>query len=191
MTLENFKYRTDPMFLRNQFDGDNDFGIPIIPKTELSEDDIKDLRLFPFNAITTDNGKHLSRIIHFFLYDYNFEKIWIDPDKYVDLLFKYKGVRSTIKMENKFESITDMKQSILWGGEVTFRVETGIEYGIFSLKNDDIFLAVSDGYKEKSVFEDGSDELHFKNVDVLLEYNLNGIPLKQVLLEAEITSRNL
>lgn len=92
MTLENFKYRTDPMFLRNQFDGDNDFGIPIIPKTELSEDDIKDLRLFPFNAITTDNGKHLSRIIHFFLYDYNFEKIWINPDKYVDLLSKYKGV---------------------------------------------------------------------------------------------------
>jgi len=80
------------MFLRNKFDGDKEYGIPIIPKTELSEDDINDLRLFPFNAIKADNGKHSARIIHFFLYDYNFEKIWIDPDKYVDLLSKYKGV---------------------------------------------------------------------------------------------------
>ena len=73
MTLENYKYRTNPMFLRNKFDGDKEYGIPIIPKTELSEDDINDLRLFPFNAIKADNGKHSARIIHFFLYDYNFE----------------------------------------------------------------------------------------------------------------------
>lgn len=451
MTLENYKYRTNPMFLRNKFDGDKEYGIPIIPKTELSEDDINDLRLFPFNAIKADNGKHSARIIHFFLYDYNFEKIWIDPDKYVDLLSKYKGVltpdfsmylempyalqiyntfrnrwcgayladkgirviptvswsdeksfefcfkgiekgsivavstymfhehnnhadqkelfmkcynkmletvepskiicysepfdemtgdiiyidydlsswqhycddvgktfvinktimntsdkkiailitktgyitkgggsayggdwipkkesdqrfigkpgeikttyygyrrdtkigdnglavyerhystapnekyhtnphdheitwennhpnlgpainypdgnapefkdyipdnskRSIIKMEEKYESITDMKQSIMWGREVTFRIRSGIEYGIFRLNDEDIILAVSDGYKEKAAFENGSDEVHFKNVDDLLEYKLNGIPLKQVLFEAEITSRNL
>ena len=68
------------------------------------------------------------------------------------------------------------------GREVTFRVETGIEYGIFRLKNDDIILAVYDGYKENAAFENGSDEVNFKNVDNLLEYKLNGIPLKQVLL---------
>ncbi len=37
MTLENYYYRTDPLFLRNQFDeeGDNKFKIPQIPKTAL------------------------------------------------------------------------------------------------------------------------------------------------------------
>ena len=99
--------------------------------------------------------------------------------------------RSITKMEEKYESITDMKQSIMWGREVTFRIRSGIEYGIFRLNDEDIILAVSDGYKEKAAFENGSDEVHFKNVDDLLEYKLNGIPLKQVLFEAEITSRNL
>ena len=98
---------------------------------------------------------------------------------------------SVIIMEDKYESITDMKQSIMWGGEVTFRIDSHVEYGIFRLKSDDIILVVSDGYKEKAVFENGNDELHFKNVDDLLDYKLNGVSLKQVLFEAEITWRTL
>ena len=35
MTLENFKYRTDPMFLRNQFQTDNIYGIPLLPRVQL------------------------------------------------------------------------------------------------------------------------------------------------------------
>ena len=41
MTLENFNYRTDPLFLRNQFDSANSFGIPDIPKPEFTEDELK------------------------------------------------------------------------------------------------------------------------------------------------------
>ena len=36
MTLENFNYRTNPMFLRNQFPSDNIYGIPTLPKATLT-----------------------------------------------------------------------------------------------------------------------------------------------------------
>ena len=67
MTLENFNYRTDPLFLRNQFDSANSFGIPDIPKPEFTEDELKNLLLLGFNQLKKDNGKHTERIIHFFL----------------------------------------------------------------------------------------------------------------------------
>lgn len=92
MTLENFKYRTNPMFLRNQFATKDSMGIPTIPKPKFDDDSLADLRLFPFNQIVSDCGLHSSRIVHFFLYDYNFEKIWNYPEKFVKLLSKYQGV---------------------------------------------------------------------------------------------------
>ena len=92
MTLENFNYRTDPLFLRNQFDSANSFGIPDIPKPEFTEDELKNLLLLGFNQLKKDNGKHTERIIHFFLYDYNFEKIWSNPELYLKSLSQYKGI---------------------------------------------------------------------------------------------------
>lgn len=92
MTLENFNYRTDPLFLRNQFDSANSFGIPDIPKPEFTEDELKNLLLLGFNQLKKDNGKHAERIIHFFLYDYNFEKIWSNPELYLKSLSQYKGI---------------------------------------------------------------------------------------------------
>ena len=94
MTLENLNYRTNPMFLRNQFPALNAYGTPEIPKAEFNDEELKELRLLAFNQTKSDNGKHNERIVHFFLYDYNFEKIWNTPDKYVELLSEYKGVLS-------------------------------------------------------------------------------------------------
>ena len=90
---------------------------------------------------------------------------------------------------DKFESITEIKESIMWGGEVAFRIKSGVEYGIFRFAKDDIILSISDCNKEGLTFQDGNDELHFTNVDDLLEYKLNGSPLKDILLEADITWR--
>lgn len=92
MTLENLNYRTNPMFLRNQFNSSNVYGIPDIPKAKFTDEDFKDLRLLVFNQTKSDYGLHNERIVHFFLYDYNFENIWKDTEKYVELLSKYKGV---------------------------------------------------------------------------------------------------
>lgn len=92
MTLENFNYRTNPLFLRNQFDSDNNYGIPIIPLSHFENNELLDLKLIAFNRLPGDNGKHSERIVHFFLYDYNFEKLWKKPHGQVDLLAKYKGI---------------------------------------------------------------------------------------------------
>ena len=58
MTLENLNYRTNPMFLRNHFSSSNAYGIPDIPKAELTDYELKELRLLAFNQTKSDNGKH-------------------------------------------------------------------------------------------------------------------------------------
>ena len=77
-----------------------------------------------------------------------------------------------------FESVTEMKQSILWGGEVGF-IYQGEEYGIFRWEYDDL------------LFTHGDEEISFKDVDSLLNYVLNGETLKDILLKAQITCRNI
>ena len=90
MTEENYAYRTSPMFLRNQFKGSGRFNIPVIPKSEFSDDELNNVLLIGFDRIKNDD-KNLDRIVHFFLYDYKFENIWNKPDDFVEKLKKYKG----------------------------------------------------------------------------------------------------
>ena len=94
MTEENYNYRTSPMFLRNQFEGEGKWKIPVIPKADLGLTMFDDQRLIGFDKIKTGKDEHHERIVHFFLYDYKFEDIWTKPDKYIDVLKKYKAVLS-------------------------------------------------------------------------------------------------
>ena len=77
-----------------------------------------------------------------------------------------------------FESVTEMKQSILWGGEVGF-IYQGEEYGIFRWEYDNL------------LFTHGDEEIAFKDVDSLLNYVLNGETLKDILMKAQIICRNI
>ena len=92
MTLENFNYRTNPMFLRNQFPSDNIYGIPSLPKTALTGEEQEKLMLIAFNSLKSDSANNSDRFVHFFLYDYNFEKLWTKPDESLELLSQYKGI---------------------------------------------------------------------------------------------------
>jgi len=92
MTLENYNYRTDPMFLRNQFPSDNAYGIPTLPKVALTDKEQENLMLIAFNSIKSDNAQNADRFVHFFLYDYNFEKLWTKPDESLELLSNYRGI---------------------------------------------------------------------------------------------------
>ena len=38
--------------------------------------DFDDLLLLGFDRAKTDDGKHRDRMVHFFLYDYKFERVW-------------------------------------------------------------------------------------------------------------------
>lgn len=92
MTPENLEYRTSPYFLRNTLHGTGKYDMPLIPKPKMVSDDFINLRLIGFDKIKSDDVKHFNRMVHFFLYDYKFEKIWKKPEKYIETLKNYKAV---------------------------------------------------------------------------------------------------
>jgi len=94
MTAENYAYRTDPLFLRNQFLGEGKLKLPDIPKCILTQEELDGLRLIGYDRAKNGNDSHFNRMVHFFLYDYKFEDIWTAPEKRVEVLKKYRAVLS-------------------------------------------------------------------------------------------------
>ncbi len=92
ITIENYNYRTDPMFLRGQYIGNNDWTLPDIPKCILTEKDLTDLRFIGYDRVKDDKDNHINRMVHFFLYDYKFEDIWAHPERRIAALQKYRAV---------------------------------------------------------------------------------------------------
>ncbi|MDR2525412.1 MAG: hypothetical protein LBC83_04360 [Oscillospiraceae bacterium] len=67
MTTENYQYRTDPLFLRNQFLGGNiPWQVPDIPKCTLTPDELDGLRLIGYDRAKNGNDEHFQRMVHFF-----------------------------------------------------------------------------------------------------------------------------
>lgn len=92
MTEENYKYRTSPFFLRNQFGGKGTLQIPTVPKFRAKEDDFTDVRLIGFDKIKLENDTYFNRMVHFFLYDYKFERVWKNPETDLEKLKRYRAV---------------------------------------------------------------------------------------------------
>lgn len=94
MTQENYNYRTSQIMLRNKFPGKDKWKIPIIPKFKATPDDFSDLLLIGFDKTNAEDMKHLDRMVHFFLYDYRFERVWKTPDADIERLSRYRAVLS-------------------------------------------------------------------------------------------------
>lgn len=94
MTEENYNYRTSQIMLRNQFPGDGRWNIPIIPKFQEKPGGFDDLLLIGFDKTSTDEQNHNARMVHFFLYDYRFERVWEKPDTVLEKLRPYRAVLS-------------------------------------------------------------------------------------------------
>ena len=94
MTEENYKYRKVHFLLRNQFKGKGKLQVPIIPRFQSKEDDFTDLRLIGFDKAKLESDNHLDRMVHFFLYDYKFERVWKNPDNDIERLKRYRAVLS-------------------------------------------------------------------------------------------------
>ena len=94
MTEENYRYRTDPLFLRDQFSGPGLWRMPVIPKSTFSEEEFLDLRLIGFDRTKEGEARHYERMVHFFLYDYKFERVWKDPKKDLERLKPYRAILS-------------------------------------------------------------------------------------------------
>ena len=94
MTEENYNYRTSQALLRNQFPGNGKLKIPIIPMFQEKPGDFDDLLLIGFDKTHLEDQNHLDRMVHFFLYDYRFERVWKHPDNDVEKLSRYRAVLS-------------------------------------------------------------------------------------------------
>lgn len=94
MTEENYQYRTDPLFLRNQFSGSGRWCMPVIPKSTFSEEEFLDLRLIGFDRTKEGEARHYERMVHFFLYDYKFERVWKNPEQDLERLRPYRAIFS-------------------------------------------------------------------------------------------------
>ena len=94
MTEENYNYRTSQALLRNQFPGKGRLQIPIIPKFQEKPGDFDDLLLIGFDKTHLEDQNHLNRMVHFFLYDYRFERVWKSPDSDIEKLSRYRAVLS-------------------------------------------------------------------------------------------------
>lgn len=94
MTEENYQYRTSQTMLRNQFEGEGTFQIPIIPKASFNDEDFQELLLIGFDRARPDDKKNRERMVHFFLYDYKFERVWKDAEKDLERLKNYRAVLS-------------------------------------------------------------------------------------------------
>lgn len=76
-----------------QFPSNNKYGIPTLKQTNIEEDIIKKYPLQGFNYALT--SKHPYDIgVHFFLHDYQFERVWEKPSRYADVLSKFRYVLS-------------------------------------------------------------------------------------------------
>ena len=99
--MKSVDFRNDPMFLRNQFERDGTFEMPVIKKTKLDLDDIEFIGYDKLNEGQTD------KIVHFFLDDYKFEVLWKDPEPRVEKLKEYRAILSP-----QFSMYTEMPVAI-------------------------------------------------------------------------------
>jgi len=74
-----------------QYDGVGEFDIPEMKPVHV--DNLKDIPIQGFNFALKE--KHPENIgVHFFLHDYQFERVWKYPDRYIDVLKKFAYVLS-------------------------------------------------------------------------------------------------
>ncbi|MBQ3497814.1 MAG: DUF4417 domain-containing protein [Clostridia bacterium] len=167
--MKSIEFRTDPMFLRNQFKGDGVFEIPKIEKEEIK---LENVELIGYDKL---NENETEKIVHFFLDDYKFEAIWNDPEPRIEKLKKYKAVLApnysiytemplSLKVYNTFRSRwcgaylqskgIKVIPTVAWGEPNTFWFcFDGIEKGSI------VAVSTLGVRKEKALFMQGYNEL--------------------------------
>ena len=87
-----------------QFEGDGDYDIPMLLPTHI--DNLADIPLQGFNyALKEKNPENIG--VHFFLHDYQFERVWNYPDRYTEVLSRFAFVLSP-----DFSPYSDMPKAL-------------------------------------------------------------------------------
>lgn len=87
MTSETF--RNQGLFLRNQFQGEGMFGIPIVKKQHVN---VETVTLVGYDHVKAEEKKFTHAMVHFFLDDYKFEVLWNNPEPRIKKLAQYRAV---------------------------------------------------------------------------------------------------
>lgn len=132
-----------------QFDGVGEFDMPEMYPVHIN--DLEHIPLQGFNFALKE--KHPENIgVHFFLHDYQFERVWKYPDRYVDVLKKFAFVLSP-----DFSVYYDTPKAVQifnvyknrWCGR--YWQENGIQViPTFSFGSPDIFNVFCDGIPKNS-----------------------------------------
>lgn len=75
------------------FEGTGEYDIPKLLPTKIAEDDLKNIPLQGFNFALREKYPEKTGV-HFFLHDYQFERVWKYPDRYTNVLSKFAYVLS-------------------------------------------------------------------------------------------------
>lgn len=87
-----------------QFEGDGEYDIPMLLPTHI--DNLADIPLQGFNyALKEKQPENIG--VHFFLHDYQFERVWNYPDRYTELLSRFAFVLSP-----DFSPYSDMPEAL-------------------------------------------------------------------------------
>lgn len=76
-----------------QYEGVGKYEIPMILPEDISDEELQSTPLQGFNFAKTEKHPE-QKAVHFFLHDYQFERVWNYPDRYIDILKKFKFVLS-------------------------------------------------------------------------------------------------
>lgn len=74
-----------------KYESNNEYGIPIIKKQDVENIELYSLIGFNYAMSCTDTKY---KGVHFFLHDYQFERVWNYPQRYIDTLKKFDFVLS-------------------------------------------------------------------------------------------------
>ena len=85
------------------YDGVGQFDIPELQPVEV---DFNNLEVIGFNYAITEK-KPQDKIVHFYLDDYQFKRVWDAPTRYVDVLSKFKAV-----LQPDFSLYTDFPKAV-------------------------------------------------------------------------------
>lgn len=86
--------------------GTGKYDIPVILPEDISYEQVSASEIIPFNhALSTKNRS--GKAVHFFIHDYQFNRVWNSPDKYIDILSDFDFVISP-----DFSIYSDMPEAL-------------------------------------------------------------------------------
>lgn len=100
-SIDNWYYKNKTRFMEQdilklahgQFESDNEWGIPVLKPCYIPSENLKKDRLIGFNHAKTSKVS-ANTGIHFWLHDYQFERVWNYPERYIEILKRYEFMTS-------------------------------------------------------------------------------------------------